>query len=243
MIDKVKIRYSKEKRSLQDARRVADRFASSLPDVIDSTTLTTHSKLPHKASVLRGALCHKISCLSYSAIAELDASRPLPAMVLVRALIETAAAVFSLSLQISSTLKQKNDDELNQFLNHLLLGERNRSNFLNLVNVLTMVNQVDKVIPNFSRLYDSLCKYTHPNWTGMAQSFSESSSKTFSLTPGPLHQSRHERIGLDSLIGGIMTAEHYFNSSGTLIVELSDWFDSRETTAGVKSTVGDLAIG
>lgn len=34
------------------------------------------------------------------------------------------------------------------------------------INILTMVDRVDKEIPGFRGVYDNLCELSHPNWAG-----------------------------------------------------------------------------
>ena len=111
----------KRKIILKDARRTVERFKPRLPDVIDAIPLTENSKLPFKPSVLRVALSHRLSSLSFGAIAELDASRPFSAIVLARAMLETAAATFTLSIKVSAALVESDDYELNDAIDREIL--------------------------------------------------------------------------------------------------------------------------
>src|SRR5688572_22879490 len=128
--------------TIEDARQVADSFRASLPDRVAAASLTLESKTPFKALVLREALIHRVSSLADGAISEFDAGRWVSATVLVRAVVETTALLFSLDRRVGRALQEKNDDDLTEFLRRTMVSSRTEPSLPEAINVLNFIDAV-----------------------------------------------------------------------------------------------------
>ena len=54
-------------------------------------------------------------------------------------------------------------------------------------NVLTAVNRLDKEFGGLRQMYDNLCEFTHPNWSGVMGSYSKIDKQEYTLYLGKEH--------------------------------------------------------
>ncbi len=210
---------------LQEVRQYADILASSLPDRIQFAALTLESKLPSKAFVLRELLIHRVSPLASAAVDLFELDQVIPAVVLTRAVVETVAVLYSLHERLERFTDDKNSSELDDFLYRCLLGSRNQPDLPDPINILTFVDRVEKTIPEFRSVYDSLCEYTHPNWAGTFGSFGKIDMERFELKLGPTKRTRAMSTGVKALSGALMIFRVYYNDSAELVQQLNDYFE------------------
>lgn len=112
---------------LAEAQDFSDRLNASLPDRIQIAALTLKSKLPFKALSIRELLIHRIAALASAAVDLFRQKRAIPAVILTRAIVETAAVMFIFHERMGRFLSDKNKDiaALDDFLMRCLLGSRN----------------------------------------------------------------------------------------------------------------------
>jgi hypothetical protein len=215
---------------LQEARRLAEDIASSLPEHIQAAALTLKSKLPFKALSVRELLIHRVSPLATAAVEHFERNQNLPAIVLTRAVVETVAVLYSLHQRLKRFLDDENSSELDVFLMRCLLGSRNQSqNHAGLpeaINVLTLVDRVEKEFPGFRSMYDDLCEFTHPNWAGTHGSFGKHKGR-FELELGPTETTVPWTMGVTALANSLRIFHHYYNDSANLLQQLNDHFEHR----------------
>lgn len=212
---------------LQEARQLADAIASSLPDRIQIAALTLKSKLPFKALSIRELLIHRVSPLATAAVDLFERDQVIPAVVLTRAVVETVAVLYYFYERLRRFLDDKNTSELDDFLMSCLFGSRNNPNpdWPASINVLTFVNHVEKTIPGFRAIYDSLCEQTHPNWAGTLGAFGQFDWERFELKLGPTDRTPPMETGVRALSSALMVFHLYYNPSGALVLQLNDYFE------------------
>ncbi len=211
--------------TLEDARRVAASFRASLPKMVDAASLTLKSKTPFKVLVLRESLIHRVVSLTDGAISELSASRWVSGTILIRAVTETAAVLHSLDLQVRRALQDGNDDTLTEFLRRTMVSSRSEPDLPESLNILTLIDKVDKDFPRFRRSYDELSEYAHPNWCGVLGAFSELDEKTHTVAFGEFDRPPAQSAPA-ALLAVLVVAEHVYNNCAEHAEELNTAFDT-----------------
>jgi hypothetical protein len=214
---------------LAEAQDFSDRLNASLPDRIQIAALTLKSKLPFKALSIRELLIHRMAALASASVDLFKQQRAIPAVILTRAIVETAAVMLTFHERLGRFLNDKNKDiaALDGFLMQCLLGSRNNPDMPTATNILTLVDRVEQELPGFRRTYDSLCECAHPNWAGAFGAYGEIDKDKFELKLGPAERSTAYTVGLAALSGSLMIFEHYYNDSGDLVRKFNDYFESQ----------------
>ncbi len=216
-------------KKIQETRHLVDTITSSMPDRIQIAALTTESKIPFKALSIRELLLHRVSPLATASIDLYERNQIIPAVVLTRAVVETIAVLYSLHDHLERFFDDKDSSELDNFLTKCLVGSRNNPDLPLSINILTFVDRVDKTIPRFRSVYDSLCEYTHPNWAGTLGAFGEIDKKRFELKLGPSERTPAKTTGILALSGAMMIFHQYYNNLSKLVLQLNDYFENGES--------------
>ena len=210
---------------LKEAKQLTDAIASSLPDQIQIAALSLKSKLPFKALSLREVLIHRVSSLATAAIELFEREATIPAVVLARAVLETVAVMYSLNQRLLIFFNTKNIAELDDFLMRSLMGARNNPDLPKSINVKTLIDKIERIIPGFNSIYANLCECTHPNWAGTFGAFGEIDRETFEVKLGPKGRTASWEAGISALSGSLLMFHHYYNESADLIKGLNDHFE------------------
>jgi hypothetical protein len=137
-------------------------------------------------------------------------------MLLTRAAVETAAALWYLSTKIKAALKAEEIGDIDQYLMSLSLGSKaeNREGLPKAINVITFVNYVEKEVEGFRRHYDELSEYAHPNYLGTTGLYSRRhvENTTVSYGENPRASNAARTIGVINLSVALMMFEHTYNS-------------------------------
>ncbi len=211
--------------AIQEARRLADVIAASLPKEIQISALTLDSKIPFKALSFRELLIHRVSSLASSAIDLFERDQIIPAVILTRSILETVALAYALHEHLTIFLNDKNKSELDSFLMRCLFGFKDDPQFPKSVDVLTFIDAVDKSIPRFRKMYDILSEYASPNYSGMLASFGKIDKEKFELKLGPQNMKNINKIGVSALSIALTIFTHYYDDSSELIRRLNDFFE------------------
>lgn len=185
-------------------------LAKSLPKKIEVAQLPTKSKLPFKALSIRGLLIHRASALATPALSLLEQGNVVAAAILIRALTETLAATYSLHLALERFLSTKDIAVLNDTLTRSLVGSRWPDAEHQSQNILTAIQKVNKVVPNFEASYDSLSEVAHPNWSGMLGAFGNIDHDKRVLHFGPNKRAPMLKIALNSMAGSLGLFTYYY---------------------------------
>ncbi|MFZ5995254.1 MAG: hypothetical protein ACOYU4_09750 [Thermodesulfobacteriota bacterium] len=210
---------------IKEARRLADTIAASLPDRIQIAALTLDSKIPFKALSFRELLIHRVSSLASSAIDLFERDQIIPAVILTRSTMETAALIYALHARLTHFLNGENELELDSFLMRCLFGFHNDSEFPKSVDVLTFVNAVEEAIPEFRKMYDILSEYAYPNYSGLLGYFGNIDKKKFELQLGPQNMRRALIVGVSALSSTLKIFTHYYDDSAELVRRVNDFFE------------------
>ena len=214
---------------LKEAKDYAAKLAAALPKRIQAAALTRRCKLPFKALAIRELLLHRTVALTEAAVDLFEKDAVIPAVILTRSIVETLAVLFEFHEQLQRFLKEETKDHraLDEFLMRCLMGSRNHpdADMPTSVNILTLIDRVEKTAPGFRSVYDSLCECAHPNWAGTFGAFGCAVTETSELELGPQTHIPAHSAGLSMLSGSLMAFEHYYQESGALVHQLNDYYE------------------
>ena len=210
---------------LRMARKQVNVIVSSLPERVDAAAFTLNSKLPFKALSLREVLIHRISELAECAMDQYEQRKLVPAFVLTRAAIETVSLIYWLHKKLSEFIESKDIDQLDGFLMKTILGSKDNTTTIESYNVLTAIDHVDKKFENFRKMYDGLCEFTHPNWSGALGAYGKIDRENIWLDLGPDVKSPPLALGLVPFLRGLAIFVEYYNDLERLIRNLNTYFE------------------
>jgi hypothetical protein len=199
------------------AQRLAA-FESSLPRELDPVALS-RSKLPFKALGYRETLIWRITELGKAALENYNEHRFAAAILLTRAAVETAAALWYLQSKIASAIKADGLGDLDEYLMRLSLGSRNFEKSPVAINVLNFVDQVDKRFAGYRKQYDELSEYSHPNYLGTTCLYSATDFDNYMVSFGANARGSKpaEIIGVMNLSVALMIFDHSYNEVADLM--------------------------
>ena len=216
---------------LSEAKEMASQIASSLPQTVDGFATTDKSKIPFKLLSLRELLLHRISALASPAVQLFENREHVAAVVLVRAVIETVALLFSLHRQLKAFQQSEDVEALDHFLTSGLLASRWEDAPYPARSILTFIDHIDRELPGFRATYDSLSEFAHPNWCGVFEAFGQVVPAERLLKLGPSDRTTVFESGISALCGSLAATKHYYNNSAELIAAANEYFESRSNVA------------
>lgn len=207
------------------AKEFASNIRDSLPKELYAGSFTLKSKLPYKAASFREVLIHRVSDIADMAIELYESNRPAPAFLATRALLETVAMLYWHYQKSCKFIENSDEDSYDEFLMKGMLGSRDETTKLDSYNVLTAVDQLDKEFENFRKMYDRLCEFTHPNWSGVMGSYSRLDNEKHTLYLGKEHANPPLALGLGPLIGGLAIFQDYYNAMSDVLQTINDRYE------------------
>lgn len=206
------------------AREKIRALSESLQEVVDPATISTTVKVPFKLLCFREALSWRTEELARTALACLERKEFAAGALLTRGVTESAAAVWYLKNLMDQHIKEPmGAKELDKKAMALLLGHKLKEvtdgGAPVAINILSMVDRVDRDIPGFRKSYDALSEAAHPNWRGTAGLFSQMDSDRILTRFGPNIRSVDffEAQGLGLLVGSLGTFEIAYNQVSELM--------------------------
>lgn len=112
------------KTGIDDIRRRLEALESSLPKRLDGYAVSPHTKLPFKVLLYREVLAWRMVELSRSALELLESDRIASAITLVRAAVETSAALWYLWGKIDGAVMTKSVGDIDDYLMKLIMGSK-----------------------------------------------------------------------------------------------------------------------
>lgn len=203
---------------LRAAGFAAEALTKSIAGSVDPRDISTKAKVPFKTVYLAELLLHRAAELSTAACELAEKDRIVSAFTLVRGFVETTVVLWSLEHRIGAALRTKDLEGLNDYLNRGLHGSRVDPGLPKAVNVLTLIDEASKSVPELRRAYDELCEFAHPNWSGLQGSFAlidrERSAASLGASKVPLD------IGFKCLLAATGMLILAYNSLAAMVPEL-----------------------
>ena len=207
------------------AKQLASSIRGSLPKELYAGSFTLKSKIPYKASSFREVLIHRLSDLADVAIELYETNRLIPAFIVTRSIVETTAVTYWLYQKSYEFIEKHNDEAFNEFLMKGMLGSKDGTTNYESYNVLTAIDRLDKEFPGLRDMYNSLCEFTHPNWSGVMGSYSRTEKEKYLLHLGKEHRPPPLAFGLGPLIGALVMFQHYYDTLATVLASINDYYD------------------
>jgi hypothetical protein len=151
---------------LDEARQRVEGIRAHLPSSISAAELGVWSKAPFLLLCTREALTWRTEELARCACDALARDDVAAGILLTRAVIESTAFIWRLK-EILEDRRKYSPDELHSELEKMMMGWKDDPDFLKSVNVLTMINHMDRQFPGVRARYDELSETAHPNWNGV----------------------------------------------------------------------------
>lgn len=173
---------------MEEIRDQIERIEALLPRRVDPATFSKRCKVPYKVMDYRAAVAWRYAELAKGAFEGFEASRLANAVVLTRGAVETAAALWFLYRKVDEVVNVGAVGDLDDAVMRLLLGTRDDPRSPSAMNVLTMVDGIDRVIEGgvgFREQYDHLSEVAHPNWAGTLGLYGKTNYKGKSTDFGP----------------------------------------------------------
>lgn len=199
---------------------------NSLPKELYAGAFTRRSKLPYKACSFRAVLIHRESDLADAAIALYEADRLVSAFVITLAVVETKAVMYGLHRKAQTFLKTKDEEAFDEFLMKGMLGSKNGTTQHESYNILTAVDRMSKEFEGLRNMYDSLCEFTHPNWSGVIGSYSNVDEEKLLLHLGKEHRKPLLAFGLGPLIGCLAIFTDHHNALADLLKSINELYEN-----------------
>ncbi len=156
----------KSRESLRHIRVLINDLEQLIPQSIDSGSVTPAERIPIKTELLMGVYSCRIYELSLSAYNLFQDSRHLPAIIMIRAIMETTGMLNWLRKKIHYIVNHDELGSMDNFLMRMIFGSRLNPGLKKSYNILDGIDKINKETPGFRKAYDILCEYTHPNSAG-----------------------------------------------------------------------------
>lgn len=173
-------------------------LAEARPIAVDALEIADEVGPPYKAACAAAALLWRTEELGRCARTLLSGRDVAAALVLTRALIESAAAIWYLMRMVEQNaecLEADCDDKITR----LLIGTKSDDDLPQAINVLTMLGHAEKDVPQVQASYADLCEFAHPNWSGTGYVFSWIDDEACTTFFGTMHrahgQARERCVG------------------------------------------------
>ena len=175
------------------SREIADELSASLPEAFDIGSVSARSKLPLKALTLRESLVHRASELADTALDLIDSGQFMSATIIVRALMETTGVLCWLHQRTEMVVTSGQLGDIDDFLMNGMLGERlgdseDRIPALSAVSAIKRVDRVGEFPVPFFTMYERLCEFAHPNWSGVMGAYSKVDYESWRVSFGRRHE-------------------------------------------------------
>lgn len=210
------------KKQLEESKLYVKGLKMSLVSRTDPAQVSLISKAPFKALQIREALLYRVTDLADASCGLVDAMNLVSAACITRAFQETLAALFYINRKVKKAISDKDITTLDDTLMKSLLGAKNNPDICDPINVLTMIDKVEKEIPGFRNVYDNLSELSHPNWAGTLGIYSKINQEELWVDFGRnirLKDTTQVQI-VNTLQAGLELVVHIYDEFAELLPEL-----------------------
>lgn len=202
---------------LKEAEELQKQLAKNLPSRVSRESISNTSKTALKVHVIRASLFHRITELAEVAIDLYRQDRLIAAFIITRSAFETAALTHHTYKHIEKVVETGKIGDIDETLMKVLLGERLPESECEAVNILTAINKLDKEIPGMRNLYNGLCEFAHPNWSGAMGAYAKDDQGPFTLDFDQKHENIPPEAGLQALIAALETFKHSESNMSSIL--------------------------
>ena len=193
-----------------------------LPRRIEAGGVFRRAKLPFHAVQCREVLAWRFAELAREAYEAIGRDRLAAAVLLTRAVMETAAAQWYLRSRVTKALDSGDLGNIKSCVHRLLLGSRTSEDLPDPINVLSFVDAVNDTVEGFRDQFDHLCEVAHPNWAGTSQLYSQPDAQARAVEFG--HNLRGSEGIRSRTVANLSVAMAMFELDYNEIADLMDPF-------------------
>jgi hypothetical protein len=189
-------------------------LAQNLPKIVDPFSISSSAKTPYKLIDYREALSWRMEELSRTATQHFEGNDLASAIVLTRAAVECAAAVWHLKKIMEDYILRGDLTTLDMRAEKLLLGSKSTPEMPSAVHVNAMLESMEAALPGVKKRYGDLSEFAHPNWSGTSRLFSKIDHENILTTFGRNARETNGPIvfGLCNLNNALEMFEHAYNA-------------------------------
>ena len=156
---------------LREVNENAGELRQSLVTSIIPADISPTAKIPFKLRMFRELALHRVSDLSDAACLHYNAGSTIPAFVLTRAAFETMAILHYVNKKVEDAISEGSVDVLGTTAMKVLFGTKDKFTDIEAVNVLTVIGHLEKDYSGFQEMYEFMCEFAHPNFSGMMPAY------------------------------------------------------------------------
>lgn len=197
--------------TIEHVRDLTLRIVGSLAERVDPASISFKAKIPFRTVVLREALMHRVADLSNVGLQLYESQRTVPAFVVTRSLMETVASLYTLHLRVAGVKSASDLPGFDAYLDKAMRGEKLSDSAIVAYNALTYVEKVEAAFPGFMSLYENLCEFAHPNWSGVLASYSKFDPEHLWVDLGKDVHAVPPEIGLSAMAISLAIFEKFYN--------------------------------
>lgn len=202
---------------LTEADELVKQLVNKLPSRVSRGTVSTISKTALKGYAIRASLFHRMTELAEVAIDLYRQDRLIAAIVTTRSAFETAALLYHTYKHIEKVVETGKIGDIDDDLMKVLFGERLPDTDYVSVNILTVIDKLDKVATGVRDMYDGLCEFSHPNWSGVMGAYAKADQDIFTLNFNQKHENIPPEVGLLALIAALSAFENYESAMSAIL--------------------------
>lgn len=207
---------------LRNATQQFKALRLALVDEVDPASISRTAKIPFKILLAREALLYRAVDLGEASCLCFQANNIVSGACLSRALQETVAVLFYVNRKSKKAILDNDLGHLDEYTMKVLMGSKDDDTKPDPVNILTMINHVDKEVPKFRAIYDKLSEVAHPNWHGTLGIFSSNDYEKLTTSLGT--NVRLENItrgqGISALLAGVEVLVFVYDEFAEFLPEL-----------------------
>jgi hypothetical protein len=124
--------------------------------------------------------------------------RKLPAVsfLLTRSIMECVAYLFDLSNHLLPKINENNLREISELIDKWKYGDRKIDGIPTITNTLTIMEHVEKIIPNYKINYEYLSNFCHPNYSGIGMLYSHQDMEEYCFEIGREYGENNKTFGI-----------------------------------------------
>lgn len=204
----------------EKTQTIISEMQAECPDIIRDTTYTSKSKIPFKIGSIHATLYKRSVEIGEVSLTLYNTFKVIPAFILTRQSIETTALMYRLSKKLEESVATKEWDGLDEFIMVTMFGSRMDDATYAATNVLTAIDQLDKLVEGIREQYDTLSEYVHPNQLGVLYGYGDLDKTNYTLTIRGSH-SLPRMMGLPLLLGSLKLSQLFFRKVVRFTEELN----------------------
>jgi hypothetical protein len=174
----------KASKNLDDARATLSAYKELRKHMVKPASNYLVDKPNFELDYFKESVLYRFIELAEATFALLDVGNYLGAITTVRSLQETSCVMCYINELCQYVVENKELTHFTEGMHRLILGWKNDDEFPEPLNVLTLINKVDKKISGYRKYYDILSEYVHPNWHGTMGLFARTGGKKLKVELG-----------------------------------------------------------